>query len=82
VLDDDQGVDNHDAVAPDDEKPTFKVTNSCSPSLNLPSVLAEPGADDGKNVQNSLTQYTTDSRGDNEEESGWDLDEAKSCSRR
>jgi hypothetical protein len=34
----------------------------------LSSVLAEPGADDGKSVQNSLTQYTIDSRGDGEVE--------------
>ena len=71
VLDNDQAVDKPDAAAPDVEKHTFEVADPvdyCGPSPTLSSVLTKPGTDDGKNTQNSLTQYTRDSCGENEEE--------------
>jgi hypothetical protein len=75
VLDDKQAVDKHDAAISDDEKPTFEVAGLVGfrgPSPTLLSVLAEPGADDGKSTRNSPAQYNTDSREDNKEERGED----------
>jgi hypothetical protein len=78
VLDDDQPVDTHKAAAPNDGKPTFEVAdpvNPSGPSPTLSEVLAEPGADDGKNAPDGLAQYNRHNRAGDEGERGNNLHE-------
>ncbi|KIX01211.1 uncharacterized protein Z518_08936 [Rhinocladiella mackenziei CBS 650.93] len=73
VLDDDQQIDTHDALASNDEKPAFEVaspTTSSDPSLKLYGGGAERGMDDGKSIPDGTAQGDKDDRASDEEEGG------------